>query len=126
MFHVVSLRIMGERLSSAEDVARAINKLTAADVDRLVVAGQPGFFSDGAGLYLRIAAGGSASWALRYSLRGRAREAGIGPLHTVGLAEARKRAKALRLQVLNGVDVVQERHAARRLVADVVNVQDGR
>jgi integrase len=34
---------------------------------------------------------------------------GLGPLHLVGLKEARERAKAARLQLLNGVDPVEDR-----------------
>ena len=34
---------------------------------------------------------------------------GLGPLHTVGLSEARSRASELRLQILDGIDPMQER-----------------
>ena len=39
---------------------------------------------------------------------------GIGPLHTVGLAEARRRARDLRLQIIDGIDPVEARTEERR------------
>jgi len=101
-------------------MVRAINKLTAGEVEKLAAERKPGLYTDGAGLALRISLGGSASWVLRYSLHGRAHEAGVGPLHTVGLSDARKLAKALRLKVLNGIDVAGERRAARNPAPGVV------
>jgi integrase len=101
-------------------MARAINKLTAGEVEKLVAAKKPGLYGDGAGLALRISSGGSASWVLRYSLRGKSHEAGVGPIYTVGLGDARKRAKALRAKVLDGIDPVQERKDARKPASDVV------
>lgn len=38
---------------------------------------------------------------------------GLGPVHTVGLAEARKRAQAARLQLPDGIDPVDARKAKR-------------
>jgi integrase len=38
---------------------------------------------------------------------------GLGPLHTVTLAEARQRAKAARLQLLDGIDPVEDRKAKK-------------
>jgi hypothetical protein len=65
----------------------ASEKLTALKVSR---ARGPGLLNDGKGLYLRIAAGGSRSWVLRFMLAGRAREMGLGSLVDVSLAEARE------------------------------------
>jgi integrase len=72
-----------------------------------------GRYADGAGLYLQVASPGAASWILRYERDGHERWFGLGPLHTVGLAEARERAKAARLQLLDGVDPVEARKAAK-------------
>src|SRR5947209_8451110 len=73
----------------------------------------PGRYADGAGLYLQITGLNAASWILRYERDGVERWFGLGPLHTVGLSEARTRAKAARLQLLDGVDPVDARKAAK-------------
>ncbi len=50
-------------------------------------------FGDGDGLYLQVAAGNTKSWLFRYTLRGKAREMGLGPVGEppdgVPLAKAR-------------------------------------
>jgi hypothetical protein len=46
-------------------------------------------------------------------LNGRAREMGLGPLHTIGLGEARKRAAAARRLRLDGIDPLDARRAAK-------------
>jgi integrase len=74
---------------------------------------QPGRYPDGAGLYLQVTSPQAASWILRFERNGVERMLGIGPLHTVGLAEARERAKMARLQLLDGVDPVDARKAAK-------------
>ena len=56
-------------------MARLINRLSTTEVKSLK---GPGYFSDGGGLYLRIADGGSKSWVFRFTLNGRTREAGLG------------------------------------------------
>jgi integrase len=94
----------------------AIGRLSALQVQRLRRAGK---YHDGGGLYFIVHPGGSRSWAFRYGQGGKT-WAGIGPLHTVGLAEARERAKDLRLKLLDGIDPVAakrgERQIARRMM----------
>ena len=74
--------------------------------------------SDGGNLYLQctLADDGSVrrSWVFRYEARGQRHELGLGPLYTVGLAEARERARSLRLQILDGIDPLEARRAAER------------
>ena len=55
-------------------------------------ANKPGLYGDGHGLYLQISAFGTKAWVFRYMMDGRARKMGLGAIHTVSLAEARKRA----------------------------------
>jgi integrase len=74
---------------------------------------RPGRYPDGHGLYLQVTSGNAASWVLRFERAGRERMLGLGPLHTVGLKEARERAKAARLQLLDGVDPVAARKQAK-------------
>jgi Arm DNA-binding domain len=89
----------------------AIGRLSALQVQRLR---KPGKYHDGGGLYLLIHPGGSRSWAFRYGQGGKT-WAGIGPLHTVGLAEARERAKDLRLKILDGIDPVAAKRGDRQM-----------
>jgi integrase len=91
-------------------MARAIEKLTALKVERT---NQPGMYGDGGGLYLRVANGQAKNWVFRFMLNGRPRWMGMGPLHTVSLAEARKRAGEHRLRRHDGIDPIEARRAER-------------
>jgi integrase len=86
-------------------------KLTAKRIARLLKA--PGRYPDGDNLYFRVSSPGNASWLLRYARDGRERMLGLGPLHTVTLAEARIRAKAARQQLLDGVDPIDQKRAQK-------------
>ena len=80
---------------------------------------RPGRYHDGHGLILQVSNANNASWVLRYQRDGRERWLGLGPLHTVGLKEARERARAARLRLLDGVDPVDQKRAdkAARAIA---------
>jgi integrase len=91
----------------------AVMKLTTKRVAKLVRRGQKGKHHDGHNLYLQIQNCNNASWIFRYERDGRERFSGLGPYHTVGLAEARVRARALRLQLLDGVDPIAAKKAAK-------------
>jgi integrase len=73
---------------------------------------------DGGGLWLQITRGEGdhlrRSWTFRYEIDGRRREMGLGPLYTIGLPEARAKAKALRQMLLDDVDPLAARETARR------------
>jgi len=72
--------------------------------------------SDGAGLMLQATAskqGVNKNWIFRYERVGKRHDLGIGPLHTVPLAEARRRAARFRLSILDGIDPLQQRIDAR-------------
>jgi integrase len=86
-------------------------KLTAKKVARLLR--RPGRHHDGHGLILQVAGPNNASWLLRYQRHGREHWMGLGPVHTVGLADARVRAKAARLQLLDGINPLQARRDAK-------------
>ncbi len=89
-------------------MARESNRLSAAKVAKLTA---PGRYADGGNLWLQISANGGKSWLLRYMRGGKARHAGLGPLSTVSLAEARNRAQKARLLLLDGIDPIDERNA---------------
>jgi len=91
-------------------MAREIHRLTS---DVVASIAKPGRYSDGAGLYLQVGPTGSKSWLLRYMRAGRAREMGLGALHTIDLSTARKRAKQQRAKLVDGADPIAERDAKR-------------
>lgn len=94
-------------------MSKEANRLTAKKIARL----GDGRHHDGRGLVLNIK-GNAKSWLLRYQRDGVERWHGLGPLHVVGLAEARERAKKARLQLLDGIDPINQRkeqRAKRRL-----------
>jgi integrase len=86
------------------------NKLSAASVRNV---SEPGLYADGHGLYLQVSAFETKAWVFRYMIEGAARKMGLGPIHTVSLAEARKRAAEARLKVLDGVDPIENKRAKR-------------
>jgi integrase len=91
----------------------SIHKLSAVKVARLKTAGLHG---DGGGLWLQVTPSGGRSWAFRFMLGGRARQMGLGPLHSVSLAEAREKARMCRRQLLEGIDPIEARHSAAMAV----------
>jgi len=88
-------------------------KLTAKKVAKLVRRGVKSKHHDGHGLYLQIQHRDNASWFLRYERDGKEHFPGLGPVHIVSLKLARERAQALRLQLLNAVDPIAAKKAAK-------------
>jgi integrase len=78
---------------------------------RKVQTADPGKYADGGGLYLAVAPSGSKKWTFRFVWRGRAREAGLGSVSAVSLADAREKAAAYRSMVAKGIDPI---HDARK------------
>jgi len=91
-------------------VALSVNKLSALGVSK---ATKPGYYGDGGGLWLQISKSGTKSWIFRFTLARKQREMGLGPVHTVDLATARAKAKACRLSLLDGIDPLEARQAAK-------------
>ena len=96
------------------NLAHYVGRLTALKVMKVKA---PGMYADGAGLYLQVSGDGATriakSWIYRYTLNGRAREMGLGPLSAFGLAEARERATEQRRLKHNGIDPIDARRAKR-------------
>jgi integrase len=88
---------------------RQDKKLTALEAKNLT---KPGFHSDGAGLYLRIEEG-RRLWVFRYKRRGVSRWLSLGPDRDVSLAQARTGAAVCRRQLLEGIDPMEARQAAK-------------
>lgn len=95
-------------------MAQFVGRLTALKVAKVK---RPGFYADGAGLYLQVTGDGETrvakSWIFRFTLRGRSREMGLGSLSTFGLAEARVKAAECRKLTYDGVDPIEARKAIR-------------
>lgn len=87
-------------------MASVINKLSAAGVAK---ESAPGLYSDGGGLYLQVAKGGSKSWIFRFMIAGKPRYMGLGSIDTFSLREARERAKEARKLVADGIDPIDAR-----------------
>ena len=112
-------------------MTRTIHRLKPLSLSRKL---DPGYHSDGGGLYLQVTDAGAKSWIFRYSLAKRRREMGLGPFSAktdtgsekavVSLQEARQRAAEARSLVKAGQDPItvrdarlaQERMEAARLV----------
>lgn len=86
-------------------------RLTVKEVQRKTNAGLHG---DGGGLWLQITKTGVKSWLFRFMVKGKAYGMGLGPLHSVTLAEARHKAANARRLLVEGVNPLEER---RRLHA---------
>lgn len=91
-------------------MGRTVEKLTALAVNRMK---EPGYYGDGGGLYLQVSKTGTKSWIFRYVRAGKERQMGLGPLHTVTLAQAREHARACRSTLLAGGDPLDQRKAAQ-------------
>lgn len=102
-------------------MGRANGRLTARAVAAAKHPGRPARpvrIGDAAGLYLQIAPGGSKSWLFRFTLAGKAREMGLGPVGEppdgVTLAAARLAAAEARGLLRGGLDPIEHRTTARR------------
>jgi integrase len=113
---------------------RTVNRLSSTKVKNAKPGpdGRTILLCDGGGLWLQTSAGKDGqvtkSWIFRYAVAGtkvsrtgreyrRERQMGLGPLHTVGLAEAREMARQARLLVLQGKDPIDERDTTRSAAA---------
>jgi integrase len=94
-------------------MARTIGKLTAVAITQ---AKRRGYYGDGGGLFLQVSTSGAKSWVFRFKQGGRLREMGLGPTHTVSLAEARQKALECRKVRLDGRDPIEARRTERMQV----------
>jgi integrase len=95
-------------------MARLVEKLTPLAVSKLT---KPGYYGDGAGLWLQVSPSGSKSWIFRFTLAGKQREMGLGAVHTVNLTEARAKAKECRHLLLEGKDPLDARRSIKQAEA---------
>lgn len=87
---------------------RNIEALTLTKIKALK---DPGVYSDGFGLHLRVDVNGNRRWFQRLTIAGKQRNAGLGSFPQVSLAEARNQAHTNLREVSEGKDPI----AARRV-----------
>ncbi len=80
-------------------MARTLNRLNARLVASL---DKPGRHADGGCLYMSVSPAGAKSWTFMANFTGKRIELGLGPLSSVPLAEARKRAALARAAIERG------------------------
>ncbi len=92
---------------------------------------KPGYYADGLGLYLQVSETGTKSWIFRFRLPGmvtktgkpKSAEMGLGMLETVPLGDARRRATDARALVLDGINPIEARKAAKLAQASASGVK---
>lgn len=105
-------------------MAKNIEKLSPLTVKNLK---EPGYYGDGANLWLQISSTGSKSWLFRFTLDGKAHEMGMGAYPDVTLKDAREQALAARALLRDGTDPLALRKAgkaARKLARAVAMTFD--
>lgn len=95
-------------------VKMARNKLTETSIKRLA---QPGIYSDGDGLFLRVRSGGSRQWFFIFKRQGKRVEIGLGGYGQgtapVSLDLARQKAADIRDKLARGIDPRADSKPAR-------------
>lgn len=99
-------------------VEGAVSKLTDLSVRRAAPRGRPYKLADGGGLFLLVRADGARYWRFNYKLGGKYRTAALGVYMGKGatrvgvsLAEARRRAAAMRALLSDGIDPAEHQRA---------------
>jgi hypothetical protein len=90
---------------------RGRDKLTAISIRRKR---EPGLYHDGAGLYLQVTESETQSWIFKFTLRGRARQMGLGSAELISLGDARRKRDDARRLLLDGIDPIEARRSARQ------------
>lgn len=92
---------------------RQLNRLSARTV---ASKRRPGLYCDGGGLYLQVTLLGSKTWIFRYRSprTQKLRDMGLGPVHSVGLPEARGKAAVQRAALASGLDPIEAREQENR------------
>jgi hypothetical protein len=90
-------------------MAKRLHRLSARTV---ATATKPGRHADGGNLYLAVTKAGAKRWTFLYEHQGKQREAGLGSVNAVSLAEARAKAAEYRSMLARGV-VTRSRQRVR-------------
>jgi integrase len=87
----------------------ALHKLTETKLKRIT---DDGLHSDGGNLHFRVT-GKARSWVFRYTLRGKTRDAGLGPWPDRSLEDARAKAAEARKLLLDHIDPIEHWRGSR-------------
>jgi integrase len=90
-----------------------MGKLNALQVKNLV---EPGRYSDGEGLILKIGPTGGRSWILRVQVNGCRRDIGLGDAKSVSLRDARETAGEMRKLARTGIDPLLARKSEKQTI----------
>jgi integrase len=93
-------------------MAKRLHRLSARTV---ATATKPGRHADGGNLYLAVTKAGAKRWTFLYEHQGKQREAGLGSVNAVSLAEARAKAAEYRSMLARGVDPLTAKSAPTAL-----------
>ncbi|MCY4365927.1 MAG: integrase arm-type DNA-binding domain-containing protein [Chloroflexi bacterium] len=85
------------------------HRLSAAQVRTV---SEPGQYSDGNGLTLRVERSGSKHWVQRVTIKGKRHNIGLGSLGSVSLADAREKAASNQRAIKQGLDPLADKHQA--------------
>src|SRR5262249_40937689 len=113
MYANICLSVMGMVMGSGH-MTRMLGRLSAVRVQSVR---KRGYYGDGGGLYLRVAAGGGKGWICRYGGRGRRRDMGLGGYPAIALAKARELAGDCRSVLAAGLDPIAARNEKRAAAA---------
>lgn len=101
-------------------MSRPLNRLSAQYVRKDL---ERGLYADGGGLYPQVSQQGNQprtkAWIFRFTLAGRPRKMGLGPVSTkaddkrITLADARQKATAARSLLIDGIDPIEARKVQR-------------
>lgn len=97
-------------------MAREVAEKSALEISRINKTGYH-FVGGVSGLVFQVSRTGTKSWLLRTLVGGKRREIGLGGYPDVGIAAAREAARAMKAQIIAGVDPVAERLANRSALA---------
>ena len=87
------------------------HRFTAKEIESLK---EPGTYTDGETLTIRVSENGKRRWIQRVSIHGKQHNLGLGGYPAVGLAEARKRTQDNLRAIREGRDPLQEKRDARQ------------
>lgn len=108
-----SLAVSGPQPFHKHRTARPRRVLTVREVDAAKPKDAAYKLADGNGLHLLITAQGSKLWRWRYTFGGKEKEMALGSYPLVSLAEARVGRDEGRRKLLDGIDPMAERKAAK-------------
>lgn len=82
-------------------MVRSLHQLSARTVTSVTKVGR---HADGGGLYLNVSPSGTKSWVFMFKTQGKRTELGLGPIRSVPLSEARRKAQIAREAIGRGDD----------------------